>query len=76
MSSPEPSSRTAVTHARIERVIARLPELDEERIEGIEANLFELGELRTRCTTCAYLHRPYLEACPTCIQRLRAAHGS
>ena len=76
MSTPEPTIRTAVTHARIERVIARLPELDEERIEGIEANLFELGELRSRCTTCAYLYRPYLEACPTCIRRLRAKRGA
>ena len=76
MSSPEPSIRTAVTHARIERVIARLPELDEERLEGIEANLFELGELRKRCTTCAYLYRPYIEACPTCIRRLRTARGA
>jgi hypothetical protein len=70
MNSPESPVRAAVTRARIERVIARLPELSDERLEGIEANLFELGELRTRCTVCAYTYRPYLEVCPTCIRRL------
>jgi uncharacterized OB-fold protein len=70
VNSPEPIIRTSATLARIERVIARLPELDEEQLEGIEANLFELGDLRTRCTVCAYLYQPYLERCPTCIRRL------
>ena len=37
-----------MTRARIERVIARLPELSEERLDGIEATLFEIGELRAR----------------------------
>jgi uncharacterized OB-fold protein len=65
----EPTVRSSATLARIERVLARLPELDEEHLEGIEANLFELSELRTRCTACAYLYRPYLERCPTCSRR-------
>jgi uncharacterized OB-fold protein len=69
MSSPQPLNRTALTQARIERVIARLPELSEDRLEGIEANLFELGELRARCNVCAYLYHPYLERCPTCARR-------
>jgi uncharacterized OB-fold protein len=69
MSAPEPLIRTALTRARIERVIARLPELSEDRLEGIEANLFELGELRARCSVCAYLYHPYLDRCPTCARR-------
>jgi uncharacterized OB-fold protein len=58
--------QAAVTRARIERVIARLPELSEERLEGIEANLFEAGELRTACSGCGSLYRPYLERCGSC----------
>ena len=73
--SPSPIS-AAVTRARIERVIARLPATSEESIEGIEANLFDLGELRARCTACASLYRPYLEQCPTCIRRLARQHGA
>ena len=46
MNSPQSPIHAAVTRARIERVIARLPELSEERLEGIEATLFEFGELR------------------------------
>jgi uncharacterized OB-fold protein len=69
MTSGEPFTRAAVTRSRIERVIARLPELSEERLDGIEANLFELGELRARCNVCAYLYNPYLERCPTCARR-------
>jgi uncharacterized OB-fold protein len=67
----EPTVRTSATLARIERVLARLLELDEEHLEGIEANLLELSELRTRCTDCAYRYRPYLERCPTCSRRRR-----
>jgi uncharacterized OB-fold protein len=66
MGSPESPIRAAVTQARIERVIARLPELSEERLEGIEATLFEIGELRCACCACGQLYRPYLELCPTC----------
>ena len=66
MQLPESPIRAAVTRARIERVIARLPELSEERLEGIEANLFEMSELRTRCARCENHYRPYLERCPTC----------
>jgi hypothetical protein len=50
-------------------LIARLPELDEQHLEGIEANLYELSELRARCPVCAYLYRAYLERCPTCSRR-------
>ena len=56
----------AVTRARIERVIQRLPELSEERLEGIEATLFEIGELRATCNACGQLYRPYIERCPSC----------
>jgi len=65
----EPSVRSSVTVARIERLIARLPQLDEQHLEGIEANLYELSELRARCPVCAYLYRAYLERCPTCSRR-------
>jgi hypothetical protein len=66
MSFPESSIRAAVTRARIERVIARLPELPADRLEAIEATLFEVGELRAACSGCGYLYRPYLEHCTTC----------
>lgn len=66
MISPESPISAAVTRARIGRVIARLPELSEERLEGIEATLFEIGELRGTCRGCGNLYRPYLELCPTC----------
>jgi hypothetical protein len=56
------------TRIRIERVIARLPELFDERFEGVEDNLFELADLRSRCHGCEYLYRPYLEHCPTCTR--------
>jgi uncharacterized OB-fold protein len=69
MTSPEHFIRAALTSARIERVVARLAELSDDRLEGIEANLFELGELRARCNTCAYLYHPYLERCPSCARR-------
>jgi hypothetical protein len=71
MPLPLPSARAAVTRARIERVIARLPDLSDESLEGIEANLFEIGELRARCALCGQLYRPYLEPCTAC----RRAHG-
>jgi hypothetical protein len=66
VSFPESPIRAALTRARIERVIARLPELSEERLEAIEATLFEFGELRAVCRTCEHLYRPYLERCPAC----------
>jgi uncharacterized OB-fold protein len=69
MSFAESHIRQAITRSRIERVIARLPELSEERLEGIEANLLELSHLQARCGACAYLYRPYLERCPTCRRR-------
>jgi hypothetical protein len=69
MHTPEPLIRAALTRARIERVVSRLPELSDEHLEGIEANLFELCELRARCSACAYLYHPYLEHCPTCALR-------
>ena len=66
MITPQSPIHAAVTRARIERVIARLPELSEERLEDIEASLFELGELRRTCPSCETLFRPYLERCPAC----------
>jgi hypothetical protein len=69
MQFPEPLIRSALTRARIDRVVARLPELGDDRLEGIEANLFELAELRARCNACAYLFHPYLGRCPTCARR-------
>jgi uncharacterized OB-fold protein len=66
MSFPETSLQSAVTLARIDRVIARLPELSEERLDGIEATLFEVGELRATCSSCGSRYRPYLERCATC----------
>lgn len=66
MNAPQSPVHAAVTRARIERVIARLPELDEERLEAVESTLFEFGELRHTCHRCAQSFRPYLERCPTC----------
>ena len=66
MNSPQSPIHAAVTRARIERVIARLPELSDERLEGIEATLFEFGDLRQTCHRCQGTYRPYLERCPTC----------
>jgi uncharacterized OB-fold protein len=65
-SHPQPLIRAAVTRARIERVIARLPEISEDRLDGVEATLFEIGELRAACGTCGTLYRPYLERCSVC----------
>jgi hypothetical protein len=69
MSLPATPIRAAQTRVRIERVIARLPELSGERLEGVEDNLFELAELRSRCRRCASLYRPYLERCRACLCR-------
>jgi hypothetical protein len=66
MNSPQSPIHAAVTRARIERVIARLPELSEELLEGIEATLFEFGDLRQTCHRCQTAYRPYLERCPGC----------
>jgi hypothetical protein len=66
MNSPQSPIHAAVTRARIERVIARLPELSEERLEGVEATLLEFGELRQTCPRCLSHFRPYLEPCRTC----------
>ncbi len=63
---PQSPIAAAVSRARIERVLARLPEHSDEWIEGIEENLFEIGELRTACRACGHLYRPYLETCTTC----------
>jgi uncharacterized OB-fold protein len=66
MSLPNSPIQAAVTRARIERVIARLPELSDERLEATEETLFEFGELRATCSRCGQLFRPYLESCRTC----------
>lgn len=63
---PDSPIHAAVTRARISRVIARLPELSDERLECIEATLFEVGDLRAACGVCGHLYRPYFERCPTC----------
>jgi hypothetical protein len=71
MNPPELSIRTSATLARIDSIVARLPELDEDRAAGIAANLFELSGLRARCPACAYLYRPSFERCPKCPRRRR-----
>jgi uncharacterized OB-fold protein len=58
--------QAAVTRARISRVIARLPELSDDKLEGIEATLFEIGALRATCRACGHLYRPYFERCANC----------
>jgi uncharacterized OB-fold protein len=68
MTSPSSPIRAAVTRARIERVIARMPDLSEERAEAVEATLLEFGELRAACRACGHLYRPYLERCTTCAR--------
>jgi hypothetical protein len=70
---PQSPIAAAVTRARIERVIARMPEISDERLDGIEANLFEIGELRARCRACGRLYRPYLERCRGCCDARAAA---
>ena len=64
MNSPQSPIQAAVTRARIERVIARLPGLSEERLEGIEATLFEFGELRQTCHRCGQGYPPVSRALP------------
>ena len=64
---PDFPIHAAVTRARVSRVISRLPEeLSEERLEAIEATLFEAAELRAACGACGHLYRPYFERCRTC----------
>ena len=72
MNSPSSPIQAAVTRARIERVIARLPGLSDEHLEDIEATLFEFGELRHTCHRCGERFRPYLERCPGCRRESRA----
>ena len=66
MSFPESPIRAAVTRSRIDRVMAALSALPDDRLEAIEATLFEAGELRAACSKCGHLYRPYLERCATC----------
>jgi uncharacterized OB-fold protein len=66
MTSPGSPIRAAVMRARISRVISRLPEVSEERLEAIEATLFEVGEMRAACGACGHLYRPYFERCRVC----------
>ena len=66
MNFPESPIRAAVTRARIDRVMAALTALPEDRLEAIEATLFEAGDLRAVCSKCGHLYRPYLERCATC----------
>ena len=66
MNSPQSPIHAAVTRARIERVIARLPELSDETLEAIESTLFEFGQLRHTCHRCGQSFRPYFERCRTC----------
>jgi uncharacterized OB-fold protein len=69
MSLPLFPAPAAVTRARIERVISRLPEISEERLEAIEATLWEFADLRRTCNECGELYRPYVEGCPACRKR-------
>lgn len=64
--SPDSPIQAAVTRARISRVISSLPDLGEDRLEAIEATLFEAGELRAACGACGHLYRPYFERCRVC----------
>ena len=64
MIQPQSRIHAAVTRARIERVIARLPEFAEEHLDAIEATLFEIGDLRAACDRCGQLYRPYSRALP------------
>jgi hypothetical protein len=66
MSFSDTPIQAAVTRARVSRVIARLPELGEQRLEAVEATLLEFGALRAACSACGELYRPYLERCPGC----------
>ena len=66
MTFPDSPIHAAVTRARVSRVISRLPELSEERLETIEATLFEAAELRAACRVCGHLYRPYFERCRMC----------
>jgi hypothetical protein len=66
MTFPDSPIHAAVTRARVSRVISRLPALSEERLEAIEATLFEAAELRAACGVCGHLYRPYFERCRTC----------
>jgi uncharacterized OB-fold protein len=68
--------RAAQNRVRVERVIARLPALSDERLAGVEDNLFELAELRSRCRRCASLYRPYLERCRACLCRSSQSSAS
>jgi hypothetical protein len=63
---PDSPIQAAVLRARISRVIARLPELSDDRLDCIEATLFEVGALRAACGVCGHLYRPYLERCRVC----------
>jgi hypothetical protein len=66
MNSSDSPIQAAVTRARISRVIARLPQLSDERLEGIEATLFEIGALLATCHVCGDLYRPYFTGCAGC----------
>jgi hypothetical protein len=68
MNWPDSPIQAAVMRARISRVMARFPEFSDERLEGIEATLFEVGSLRAACRVCGHLYRPYFERCRTCRQ--------
>jgi hypothetical protein len=65
MAAPD-SIKAAVARARISRVISSLPELSEERLEAIEATLFDAVEMRAACGACGHLYRPYFEHCRIC----------
>ena len=75
MSVPESPLRAAQTRVRVARVIAGLRELSDELLEDIEDNLFELAALRSRCSSCGSLYRPYLERCSVCVRGSSPVHG-
>ena len=66
MAFPDSPIQAAVTRSRISRVISSLPLLSPERIEAIEATLFDASEMRAACGVCGHLYRPYFERCRVC----------
>ena len=56
---PDPSRSDPCPHRPRDGALSALPD---DRLEAIEATLFEAGELRAACGKCGHLYRPYLSA--------------